>query len=167
MSDKKKDECYKGDAEEIREQYEKLSKKYSLPLFKELNEDFDIVKAEFGCETLLRDIRKEISTKYLSALNIVELLLNPSNGSMFHMFLVKSISKEEKDILDNLFDKIGEIQIEGFELDVYYNEKKEAEFIKKTFHLWQEIKPDLAKVIKSLKDNWRKTSFKKEKSYFG
>src|SRR3990167_621299 len=150
----------------IREEYEKLAKKYSLPSFKELDEDFEISKAEFSGTTILRDMRKLIIAKFASMMNFAELLLNPSNGSMFHMFLTRGISSEDKEILSKIFGEIGEIEIDSFALELNYGEKNEAEFIKKSFSQWQEMKPEFEQIFNSLKINWKKSSIKKEKSYF-
>ncbi len=148
-------------------EYEKLKNKYKLPDFKELNEDFDVKKVEFNSETFLRDIRKAMVLKFTSTLQFIELLLNPTNGSMFHLFLVKGINGTEKEILDKLFESLGIIEIDSFSLDVDYDEKKEAEFINSSLSLWNEMKPKLNSIISSLKQNWRKTTGRKEKSYFG
>ena len=165
----KKDKEIESDEslEMIKKTYKELEKKYNLPNFKELDEDFDISKVDCTIETLLRDIRKTMFGKFASVLNFIELLLNPSNGSMFHMYMVKGITLEEKNILNKLFEKLGYIEIESFSLDINYDEKNEALFIKKSFREWQEMKPEVDKTIKSLKENWKKVSDKKEKSYFG
>ena len=156
------------DLEEFKEEYAKLAKKYSLPNFKDLNEKFDIGKIDCcNSETLLREVRKSMISKFGSLLQFVELLLNPSNGSMFHMFLVKGVNGTEKEKLNKLFETLGAIQIKSFSLDIEYNEKREAEFIKSSFKDWEEIKPDLKAIVTSLKENWRKTTDSKKKSYFG
>ena len=168
--EKENEKCeYCGeDLETIKEEYLKFQKKYSLPDFKSLNENFDISKIDCcNNETLLRDIRKTMIAKFGSILQFVELLLNPSNGSMFHMFLVKGIGNGEKESLNKLFEILGVIQIDSFELDIIYDEEKEAEFIKSTYKSWDKVKPELEKIINSLKNNWRKVTGKKSKSYFG
>lgn len=162
MMVEKKDEC-----DEVKEAYDKFVEKYGLPSFEELNFAFDISKAECDGETVLRDVRKLVVAKFASWLNFIELLLNPSNGSMFHLFLVKGINGSEKDILNRLFEEIGEIEIEAISLEVVYDEKKEAEFIKKSFERWEKMKLDLDSIVSSLKVGWKKVAGKKEKSYFG
>ena len=161
------EDCCEDPMNEIKNKYKELQKKYSLPSFEQLNEEFDIGKSDFNNETILRDIRKAIVTKAFSILSFTELLLNPSNGSMFYMFLVKGINSKEKEILNNLFEKLGDIEIDSFKLDINYNEKKEAEFINEKFKKWQEIKPEIDKVIESLSKGWNTRGIKKEKSYFG
>lgn len=152
----------------LREKYQLLEKKYSLPDFKRLNEEFDVGKIEFNEETPLRDIRKGIITKFFSILSFIELLINPTNGSMFYMYLVRGLEAADKEKLKNLFDKLGSIEIESFKLDVKYSEAEEAKFIKQKFDEWgKEIKPVLSETIDRLGINWKKISTKKEKSYFG
>lgn len=156
------------DIETFKEEYDKFSKKHSLPNFKDLNEDFDIGKIDCcNSETLLREVRKSMISKFGSLLQFVELLLNPSNGSMFHMFLVKGVNNDEKEKLNKLFEDLGTIQIESFSLDISYNEKKEAEFIKSSFNEWKKMNPNLKSIITSLKENWKKSTSSKKKSYLG
>jgi hypothetical protein len=157
----------KDEYDEIKEKYEKLVGKYNLPSFEELNFNFDISKSECDCETILRDVRKIMVSRFASWLNFIELLLNPSNGSMFHLFLVKGINGSEKQILDKLFEQIGEIEIEAFALEINYSEKNEADFIRDNFKKWIDMKEDLEIVVGSLKKNWKKVTGKKEKSYYG
>ena len=155
------------DVKELKKKYSILMNKYNLPGFKELDEEFDILKIDSNSETLLREVRKLMILKFSAVLNFIELILNPTNGSMFHMFLVKGINNFDKKIMDNLFERLGEIELNSFKLDINYSEESEAEFIKSKFEIWQEIKPELTKILDSLQDNWNKTAYKKEKSYFG
>jgi len=155
------------DVEEIKEKYEKLKKKYNLPNFDDVNKDFDIIKVDENSETMLRDIRKTIMAKYSSVLGFVELLLNPSGGSMFYMFLVNGIGNSEKEKLKTLFTKLGEIEIDSIHRDIEYDEEKEAEFLKLRFEDWKQIQPELKSIADSLKLNWKKVIGKKERSYFG
>ncbi len=161
------EDCCINELDEIKEKYSELQKKYLLPNFEQLNEEFDIGKVDFNQDTILRDIRKSMVNKFFAILSFTELLLNPSTGSMFYMFLVKGVNSKEKEILNGLFDKLGEIEIDSFELDINYNEKAEAKFINEKYKTWQEIKKELAQVLDSLKKNWGSRAIKKEKTYFG
>ncbi len=151
----------------MKEKYDILAKKYKLPNFTQINEDFDLSKFDFNEETLLREIRKAIVTKVTSVLQFLELILNPSSGSMFHMFLVRGIKNGEVEKINKLFESLGTIEINALELDINYNEVNEADFIRKTFNEWQNSKRSLSEIISSIKQNWNKTQSKKEKSYLG
>ena len=152
---------------EIKETYEIARKKYQLPDFKELNEEFDIGKIEFNEDTVLRDLRKAIMLKLSSSLQLIELLLNPTNGSMFNMLLTRNIESEEKLILEKLFDTLGQIEINSYVLDIEYSEKNEAEFIISRTEEWKIISKEINKILRKLGEDWKKSNFKKAKSYFG
>ena len=156
-----------NELDEIKTKYLELQKKYPLPGFEQLNEEFDIGKFDFNQDTILRDVRKSMVNKFFAILSFTELLLNPSTGSMFYMFLVKGVNSKEKEILDRLFDKLGDIEIDSFELDINYSEKAEAKFISEKYKVWQEIKKELVQVLDSLKKNWGSRATKKEKTYLG
>jgi len=154
--------------EDLKDNYNKLKKKYSLPEFKVLNEEFDIGKIDFNHDTVLRDVRKGIIAKCFSILSFIELLINPTSGSMFYMYLVRGLDAADKEKLKELFDKLGSIEIDSFKLDVKYSEAEEAKFIKAKTAEWdKEIKPILLNIVDRLSINWKKISIKKEKSYFG
>lgn len=158
----------KSSLEEMKKDYEKLRSKYALPSFKELNEEFDIEKAaEHETECLIREIRKLVMEKVITYLRFIEMLLNPSNAPMFFFALVKGLTASDKRILEKLYDKLGSFEIEIIELDCNYDEKDEAEFIKKILGEWQEIKEDMLKLVEVLKHNWSQKSKKDERGYFG
>ena len=160
-------DCCINELDQIKGIYLKLQKKYSLPSFEQLNEEFDIGKSDFNQDTILRDVRKSMVNKFFAILSFTELLLNPTGGSMFYMFLVKGVNSKEKEILNKLFEELGDIEIDSFGLDINYNEKEEAKFIIEKSKEWQEIKKELAQVLDSLKKNWGSRATKKEKTYFG
>jgi len=160
-------ECKNG-LEELKENYKKLQEKYPLPNFKDLNENFDINKlSEIETDTLLRDIRKAVMDKILAYLRFVELLLNPSEGSLFFFSLVKGLGSDDKKTAEGIFNELGEIEIEAISLDNIYSEKKEAEFIKEIHKKWQEIKEKVESLSDSLKKGWKRKINQREKSYLG
>lgn len=154
--------------EEMKKDYEKLQKKYGLPSFKELNEEFDIEKAaEHETECLIREIRKLVMEKVIAYLRFIEMLLNPSNAPLFFFALVKGLTASDKRILDKLYDKLGSFELEVIELDCNYNEKAEAEFIKKILLEWKDVREEMLNLIEVLKRNWNQKSKKDERGYFG
>jgi len=152
----------------LKKDYETLAKKYKLPDYKTLNEEFDIEKvAEQETDTLLREIRKVIMDKVIAYLRFIELLLNPSQAPMFFFALLKGLDNDDKKLLEELYTKLGKLEIEVIEVDNDYSEKGEAEFIKRISAKWKEVKEGMKKISKSLKLSWEKKTEKKEKSYLG
>jgi hypothetical protein len=154
--------------EELKKKYSVFEKKYKLPSFQQLNEDFDIEKAsEHETDYPLREIRKLIMDKVIAYLRFIELLLNPSNGPMFFFALVKALNGTDKAVLEKVYNKLGEFEIDVIELDNSYSEKNEAEFIMKVHKRWQDIKKDMADLVEALRRGWNSNSEKKVKGYLG
>jgi hypothetical protein len=154
--------------ENLKKEYSELEKKYKLPTFRELNEEFDIEKVqELETDTLLREIRKVIMDKAIAYLRFIETLLNPSQAPMFFFNLLKGMDSNDKKILEDLYGRLGKIEIEVIGVDNDYSEKSEADFIKHIFSEWKIIKENMKIISKSLHNSWDKKTERKEKSYLG
>jgi hypothetical protein len=134
--------------EGLKKEYNVFKEKYSLPEFSELNEVFEIEDIE-NCETefLLRKVRKVVSEKVAGYLRFTEIILNPSNAPMFFFKLIKKLDEDDKKILNEIYEELGKFEIELVKLDLEYSEVGEADFIKKIFNRFNEMKRDLLKVI--------------------
>lgn len=154
--------------ENLKKEYGKLEKKYNLPSYKELNEEFDIEKVqELETDTLLREVRKVIMDKVVSYLRFTELLLNPSNAPLFFFAILKGIDSSDKKILDEIYTRLGRLEIQVIDVDNDYSEAREAEFILHVFKEWKEVKDGMRTVSRALQRGWEKKTEKKEKSYLG
>lgn len=162
----KKKEC--GNLEKLREKYELLKKKYGLPEFKFTNDNFEIENIDVKeTELLAKMIRKHITEKIFYVLRSLEMFLNPQNAPLFIFDIIKSFSEPEKQLIKALYSKLSQYEIEAFGLEAGYNEKKEAEFIKKFSEDWKDISEDLNKLYVCMKENHKKESKKQNKSYLG
>ena len=133
---------------DMKEDYKKLQEKYSLPNFEELNADFQIEKAaENETDFLLREIRRFIADRFFNYLRFVESLLNPVNVPMFAFSIVKTLGEKDKEKLSEIYKKLAKHELGLIELDIEYFEEKEAEFIKHSYQLWQEVKKELLDVV--------------------
>lgn len=161
-SNKEKNSLY-----DFKKKYDILKKKYNLPEFELLNEDFSIEKVyDIETDFLLREIRRLIADKYNNYMRLVEIILNPINAPVFIFSVIKLIGKDEKIILENLFKTFMKIELTLIELDLIYSEENESKFIKNSFEEWQIIKQDLSKIINKIKLEDNKTELN-NKGYFG
>ncbi len=152
----------------LEKEYLKLQKKYSLPTFNELNENFGIEKISTDeIKLLLRTIRNFISEKLANYMRIVENLLNPVNVPMFVYSIVKNLEEKNKENLKEIYKELTEIEMNLIEVDLDYSEKKEAEFIKNSFESWRKIKKQILEIIKKAKENPKEKTEKNNKNYFG
>ncbi len=154
--------------EDFKQEYKKIQEKYSLPSFENLNEDFGIEKAsELETDLLPREIRKFIWDKIVNYLRLIEGLLNPVNAPMFIFSVIKLLGVEEKRRLSEIYKKLTKTEIKVIALDLNFDEKKEAEFIKNSYGIWQEIKKDLVDIMEKVYNKWDDKIEATTKGYFG
>jgi len=150
---------------ELKKIYGELEKKYKLPSFAEMNNDFDIDKIEMERENLLKAIRKVMLDKVFNIIGFFDMILNPVNAPMMYHSFIKSITTEDKKLIDKVYGKLGDLILDSFVLEVKYSEEDEVKAIKNTFSTWDSLRPDLKKLFERIR---KPTSLsKKEKSYFG
>ncbi len=161
------EECCFG-LEKLKKEYEKMRKKYALPSFEEMNNDFEIEKLqERETETLLREIRRAMIEKNLAYLRFLEMFMNPSNAPMFFLVLVKNFDNNEKKLAEELYIKLGKFEIMSIALDNVFDEKKDAEFINQFYNEWQDIKGKFSRILQGVEKSWEKKTERREKGYLG
>lgn len=152
----------------FKKKYAEIQNKHDLPSFEELNQDFHIEKL---CKTesdyLVREIRKFMIEKLQNYARFIESIINPSGASIFIFSIIKTLNEEDKKILSEVYKKLSRIEIDLIDLDLYFSEQKEVEFVKSFSSVWQSIKKDLLGVLGSIKNNWDKGSEKGTNAYFG
>ena len=152
----------------FKEKYDLLRRKYTLPSFQYLNENFEIENlAAYDTELVLKKIRKQILEKIYYTLRVLETFLNPSNAPLFVFNLIKSFDQYEKDLINELYKKLSEYEIILFGLEATYDEKKEADFIKDFCNFWKENSGKFNELYLILKKNFKQDNKKQDKSYFG
>ena len=153
---------------ELKDRYFELQKKYGLPSFEEMNKDFYIEKiADNETEILVREIRRMVGDRLANYMRFLESLLNPVNVPMFVFSIIKTIGQEEKNKLSEAYKKLIKNEIMFLELDLEFNETKEARFVKDSFELWQGVKKELAGIFEKAKKNFGGKSEENSKGYFG
>jgi len=154
--------------EKLKTYYEKLQKKYRLPSFQEMNEDFHIEKiAENETELLPSEIRRWIWEKFANYMRLLEGILNPVNASMFIFSIIKTLDSEDKKELSELYKGLMKEEVKIILLDLSFNEVKEAEFIKNSYEIWQKMKKQLAKIFEKIEKIQPSKTEENSKGYFG
>lgn len=154
--------------EELKEDYGEFRDRYKLPEFRKLNEDFDVEKvAQHETDFVIREIRRQMMEKIIAYLRFTEMLLNPSNAPIFFFAAIKGLTSSDKKLLEKVYEKLGEYEIEVVALDSRYDEKREAEFIKRLSSEWEEIGEDMIELAEILKKNWKQKSGNYDRGYCG
>lgn len=151
---------------DLKKEYGVLAKKYKLPSFQEVNENFEIDKIDKETDCLLRLVRKVMMEKIVNSLSFLELLLNPMNAPRIYLDYIKSSISEDKKEIDKIYTSLGALSLASLDLEIDYTEKKEAEMIRRIYDSWIALKPEFRKILKNMKHP-NNIIVKKEKSYFG
>jgi len=164
---KEKDEEFCLD--NLKKEYGKFKEKYELPDFYELNKLFDIEDVDYDSDFFLRRVRRVIADRIGGYSRFVDVILNPSNAPVFFFNVLKKLDSTDRENITNVYELLGNFELEMLGLDLDYSEEKEAEFIKKLFHVFNhDIRIKFLDVVKKLgngKSNDKKES--KGSSYFG
>ncbi len=154
--------------DEVKKRYEKLRGKYNLPSFEEMNKDFSIEKiAESETDFLTREIRRFISDKIYNYLRFIETLINPANAPMFIFSAIKMLTPEDKKLLNGIYNKLSQIDLELIRLDISSSEEEDVKFIMDTFGAWEMIKKDLSGIVKKVNIVKEEKEEKSGGGYFG
>jgi hypothetical protein len=148
------------------EKYNLLKEKYELPEFSAINKIFDVEEINVKTNLLLKKIREIIGEKISEYSRFLEIIINPSNAPMFFFRIIKKLDKEDRDYLLKIYEKLGYFELKIVSLDIDYEEKREAEFIKETYIFFEDIKKDLKNIIEKLNSS-DKSSEKTNGSYLG
>ncbi len=151
---------------DLKKGYDELAKKFKIPGFKEINQDFEVDKIDRDTDNILRAIRKAMMDKIVNSLGFVEMLLNPANAPRLYHGFLKTMTSEEKQILDKMYGLLSELSVSSLELEIDSSDKLEAELIKRVQESWNSAKPDFKRILAKVK-NPINDVVKKEKSYFG
>lgn len=154
--------------ENLKKEYSSLRKQYNLPEFKDLNQVFHVEKAADSITDIpLREVRRYVADKIVNYMRFVENLLNPVNVPMFIYSIVKMIDSKDKETLSQIYKDLVKLQLKLVKLDLEFDEKKEADFIKESYKLWSKVSKDFFKIIDKVDKKADSKSEVGNKGYFG
>ena len=152
---------------EIQKEYEKLSKKYKLPKFDDIDLAFEISSLE-DTAFLLRGIIGKIVEKINFYTKFLEEFLQPDTSSLSSMHEIHFFSEEEKRKIYSLYKKLMRLDREAIGTDLMQDENKEAGYISDTFNAWLELKNELLGYVTKMRESWDKeTSIEEDLGYLG
>lgn len=154
-------------ANEIEQEYAKLSKKYKLPKFKDIDNEFEISALD-NEKFLIKNILRSISEKLEFYIEFISNLVHPDGSSISSMYEIRFFSEDEKNDMYNLFKRLMKIDRNVIELVLKNDEKEQADFLNKFFSDWLNLKKELLKYIEKMKESWEKQStIEEDIGYFG
>lgn len=152
--------------EEILKEYNQLRKKYKLPEFKDLDDEFEISRVRsINQKFLLRVIRRKILDKIVFFCRILEMVIYPSSNSVIAMQEAGNFPEEDKPKVIELIKKLMYLERDCVRIDISPSTEKDAEFIKNVFREWEPLKKQMTGYTEKIRDGWKKEEEKKKLSY--
>ena len=90
---------------EIEQEYNKLSKKYKLPKFNEIDSEFEVSSLE-NERFLIRNILRKIAEKLEFYIDIIGNLVHPDASNISSMYEIRYLTNDEKNNMYLLFKKM-------------------------------------------------------------
>ena len=147
------------------ERYRKMQDKFKLPQLQELKDTFKFEVDNSG--KVIDQIRVEMSERLFS---FTEKIIEPIIGgaeSFSCLFEQDMVTERERERLFEVYKRIQVLKWENNLLTVRPDEKGTAEWIKKTWELWnRELGEELAGLCRKMSDNWSGMKFKNEKTIY-
>jgi len=148
-------------------QYNELSKKFLLPEFKNLNEEFEISDLE-ETSFLLRAIIRRIAEKFDFYTTMLEEVLQPDTSNLYAMHETRFFDENEKKQMYELYSRLMNFNRQSIEVNLEHNEKNEVGFINNVFNEWDELKQELLGFINKMKSSWKiEADIKEDLGYLG
>ena len=141
----------------LKKEYVKVRNKYKLPEFNMLNNEFEIEKlADKKTGFLLRGIRRSIERRTENFLKMLEEFVNPTYASHASLTLLKSFTNKDRKNIEDSYKSLVSLMLKAITLEIDFDEKKEAAFIKESVKIWDVTKKDLHELMKSAEHIWKK-----------
>ncbi len=145
--------------------YKKMQMKFDLPQLNELKEIFKFDLEENG--KIFDQIRNEISERLFTFTDkIIEPVIAGSD-SYSCLFEQEMLSDRERQKLFDLYKKVQVLKWENSLIMLQPDEKKAAEWVKKTWEFWNtELEVELSRLCRKLSNSWNTLTLKTDKPLY-
>lgn len=144
--------------------YGELKDRFSLPSFDDLQKDLEL--DEIDSPFVLRELRDKFKDRFEYFSKVFESTFQPEGD--FSSYI--ETTKFTKDMRDEYFESYKKLRYfirEAQILSVLNEIEKDADFIRKSFELWQQEKKVILDLLERLKSCWVDEEIEDSVKYFG
>lgn len=152
------------DLKDLPKLYETAQKKYTLPAYTNLNNEFELLYVSVNLVSLdfpLRFIRRRMADRFANAVGYLQSLLQPNPGSFVLMRESSFFNNDEKIKIGELLQQLLTLERTSFVLDLQGDEQKDAQYINENFKQWLALKKTYATFVNQLPEHWKQQEEKK------
>ncbi len=151
----------------LRYEYNQLSKKYDIPDFNILNNEFELEIIERE-EFPLRQIRRRIVDRLVIFCKIIEEIIFPSGQNHLNNHEIRFFTEEDRKALLDLHKKMMSYERQSLVLNISSsNEEEDAKYIKQLSTDMLEFKIKILEVVKKMQNSWKQDLPEEDQPYFG
>lgn len=139
----------------VKKDYEVLKKKYNLPDFEALDNEFEISTIEKP-DFLLRNIKKKICEKMDVAAELLAKLIQPETTCIADLYEYRCFGDKDKKEIFALYSKVLYLHRRLLETDFLLDDNSDAAVIKLITKEWPDIRKQMIPFVKELEACWQK-----------
>jgi len=156
----------KKEKKDLKEEYNKLKVKYSLPDFEALDRDFQIEDIDPE-ENIIRDILEEVNSNVEFYSRLMEGLISP-DSKLSDMKEASNLNKEDQTNINDIYRKCMLMNRTLLLIDLDYDEAEAAKTIIHIHKEWQEVKKNIRLILIKMKETWSEQAKKETHGeYYG
>ncbi|MEM3374221.1 MAG: hypothetical protein QXE31_03285 [Candidatus Woesearchaeota archaeon] len=151
----------------LKKKYSELQKKYNLPDYNLINQEFDIEDINEESDLILQKIRLKIYEKIAFYSEMFENILQPES-SLADLYEAHYIEESTKNSAYSIYKKLIKILRKSSLVSLNNSEQENAKFIIESYNEWNNLKSEIEKHLKRRLTLWEKeTDIREDLSYFG
>lgn len=137
---------------QIKAEYEKARKRYALPIFEDMDREFEIrLVEERG--VIVKEVRRAIITHLQNFSSFFLPVLDPNPQELHSLIEMNVFNKKEVEELLKFYKKLYHLVHKGLTVSLL-SEKAEADFVKEIWEMWPQIKAEAHKYMQKITDEW-------------
>jgi hypothetical protein len=152
---------------DVEKKYKELKKKFDLPGFDSIDEEFEISDLE-DTHFLMKSIIRRMIERIDIYCSLIGEIMQPDTSNLSAMHETGIFDEDEKTELYGLYKKLMSFNRYSMHVLLDHDAKSEAKFIGSFFGKWKSIKISLVKHIKKMESSWNSIEKKDEElGYLG
>ena len=155
--------------EDLKNRYDEIAKKKSLPNWEELDSEYELghVGPIMEVSFPLRFVRRRIGDRFAWAANFLQGLLQPNPSSVVSMQESKFFTELDRKKVVELLKTFMYLERTNLSLDIANNDEDSVRWIRDAHKTWIESKKDLTNLTDKMKTGWKEEVKAGKGAYFG
>jgi len=146
----------------MEETYAKFAKKYKLPEYKDINQALELsAMKDIHEEFLIRTLRRRLVDVLFSWTNYLHNLVMPNQNNLISVNEYQQFTDDDRNTMTKIMTQLMILARQSASLEIFLDEKKDANYINTAWKEWAQIKKELQKIVDKNLSSWQKAENEK------